>query len=64
MRLRTFGVTPNKHIIILDQCTQAQRHSLETSAGTNFLRQLTAACGAADVVIVPVEFGDLQLPVK
>lgn len=61
MRLRTFGVTPNRHIIILDKVPERQRMALETGAGKNFLRQLVAACGASEVVIVPAEFGELQL---
>jgi len=61
MRLRFAGIGSTKHINILDRLTLAQRNALEGLAGQQFLRQLNKATGAVDTILVPAEFGDLEL---
>jgi hypothetical protein len=64
MRLRFAGIGPNKHINILDRLTVSQRQALTGAEGRLFLQQLTRATGATDTVMVPAEFGDLELEEK
>lgn len=64
MRLRFAGIGANKHINILDRLSPAQRSALCTLDGQNFLRQLNRATSAADTILVPAEFGDLELEEK
>jgi hypothetical protein len=64
MRLRFAGIGPNKHINILDRLTAAQRVALSGLEGRQFLQQLTKATAATDTILVPAEFGDLELEEK
>jgi hypothetical protein len=64
MRLRFAGIGPNKHINVLDRLTVAQRTALAGLEGRQFIQQLTRATGATDTIMVPAEFGDLELEEK
>lgn len=61
MRLRFAGIGTAKHINILDRLTARQREAMTSMAGQQFLQQLNRATGASDTIMVPAEFGDLEL---